>query len=46
MLSGVDQIITSSNAFLSSFDKGAHLIKFGLAPTIDAIFIFRFPFFF
>ena len=39
MLSGVDQIITSSNSFLNSFDKGAHLMKFGLAPIIDAIFI-------
>ena len=40
MLPGVDQIITSSNSFLNSRDKGAHLMKFGLAPTIDAIFIF------
>ena len=40
MLSGVDQIISSSNSFLNSIDRGAHLMKFGLAPTIDAIFIF------
>ena len=40
MLSGVDQIITSSNSFLNPFDRGAHLMKFGLVPTTDAIFIF------